>query len=105
MQAAKTISTVSFERISEKELTILSEIGFDQIPTATSLVAYVAEKYEVSASGIWYTLKKLKKMGMLDFMEKGESYKPLMLTENGKSILRNRTNNAMQYRQVMRAMV
>ena len=76
------------EYLSEKELLLLSEIGLDQIPTATLFVEFVSERYGLSASGIWYTLKKLKKCGMLDFMEKGEGYKPLSLTSVGKSILR-----------------
>ena len=75
-------------KVNEKEFVILSEIGLELIPTATSFVEYIAEKYEVSASGIWYTLKKLKKMRVVDFTEKGEELRPLSLTEQGKLMIR-----------------
>ncbi len=75
--------------LTEKELTLLAEIGLDQVPTATLFVDFVADKYSLSASGVWYTLKKLKRYGMLDFTEKGEGYKPLSLTTVGRSILRH----------------
>ncbi len=74
---------------SAKEAIILSEIGLDQVPTATDFVEYLADKYNWSQSGIWYTLKKLKKGGLLSFTEKGEEYKPLTLTEGGVTTLRN----------------
>lgn len=76
-------------RPSVKEGIILSEIGLDQIPTATDFVEYISDKYQWSQSGTWYTLKKLKKEGLLSFTEKGESYKPLTLTEGGITTLRN----------------
>ena len=96
MQAVKLLVTGAQEglndlrqfRISAKELTLLSEIGLDQIPTATSFVDFASNRYTVSASGIWYTLKKLKKWGIVDFMEKGEGYKPLALTARGITLLR-----------------
>lgn len=95
MQVAKLIvryahdvsSTIS---INEKELVLLSEIGLTEIPAATNFVEYIAEKYDVSASGIWYTLKKLKRWGLLDFTERWEDYRPLALTELGVRMLRSR---------------
>ena len=74
--------------VSDKEVMMLSEIGLDQIPTATEFVEYVSEKYGISQSGVWYTLHRLKEKGMLDFTEKGEEYRPLELTEGGKDVLR-----------------
>lgn len=74
--------------LSMKELAILSEIGLGEMPTATEFVELVAEKYEVSVSGVWYTLKKLKREGHLDFTEKGEEERPLHLTESGIRVLR-----------------
>ncbi len=91
MQVARISSRDAFayqEYFTEKELILLREIGLDQIPTATLFVDFISERYSLSASGVWYTLKKLKKYGMLDFMEKGEGYKPLSLTSVGRSILR-----------------
>lgn len=76
-------------RLSEKEIILLAEIGLNQIPTATEFVEYAAAAYGMSQSGIWYTLKKLKQKGVLDFTEKGESYKPLALTEGGMKVLRS----------------
>lgn len=76
-------------RFSEKEVILMAEIGLNEIPTATDFVEYASEQYGMSQSGIWYTLKKLKKEGMLDFTEKGEAYKPLALTEGGMKVLRN----------------
>lgn len=97
MQVAKTIvrtgsESLSASAISEKEFVLLQEIGLDFIPTATSFVEYIAEKYQVSPSGIWYTLKKLKEKRVVDFTEKGrgEEYKPLSLTQYGKEIIRRK---------------
>ena len=87
MRASKISIRDAFE-VNEKEFLMLSEVGLDQIPTATSFVAFVSERYALSPSGIWYTLKKLKKDGLLDFMEKGEGYKPLSLTSKGVAMLR-----------------
>jgi DNA-binding MarR family transcriptional regulator len=90
MQVAKYSYRAEYGiKISPKERTILSEIGLEEIPTATNFVEYLADRYGMSQGGIWYTLKKLKKEGLLDFKEKGEEYKPLALTEGGVSVLRN----------------
>lgn len=93
MQVAKTIvrdaQKVQPEpRFSAKELLILAELGLDQVPSATGFVEFVSGRYGMSASGVWYTLKKLKKRRVVDFMEKGEGYKPLSLTELGLSAFR-----------------
>jgi len=79
-------------RFNEKELLILSELGLDQVPSATSFVEFVSGKYSLSASGVWYTLKKLKRKRVVDFTEKGEGYKPLSLTSMGVSIFRKQQN-------------
>ena len=97
MQLSKTIVRSAGKlnkRLNNKELALLSEIGLDQIPAATNFVEFFSESYGASPSGVWYTLKKLKKERVVDFTEKGEAYKPLSLTENGISILRQ--NSAVQ---------
>jgi hypothetical protein len=95
MQVAKTLVRVAQVAnapveisVSEKEFVLISEIGLDQIPTATSFVEFIASNYGASPSGIWYTLKILKKKGLIDFMEKGEGYKPLSLTNKGVAYFR-----------------
>jgi|GEM_PF-1292827 hypothetical protein len=95
MQVAKTIVREASAmqkpvQISEKELILLSEIGLEAIPTATSFVEYIAEKYSLSASGVWYTLKKLKEKRVVDFTERGEEDKPLSLTEFGRGTVRRK---------------
>lgn len=77
-------------RVTDKELTLLYEIGLNIVPTATDFVDIVSEKYRVSQSGVWYTLKKLKKEGLMDFTEKGEEPKPLGLTELGMRVIRSK---------------
>ncbi len=76
--------------ISTKELMIISEIGLEDVPTATSFVEYISERHGISQSGIWYTLKKLKGKGILDFAERGrgEAGKPLSLTKEGTETAR-----------------
>ncbi len=75
-------------RISDKAATLIMEIGFDEIATATSFIDYVCAKYGVSKSGAWYCLKKLKKAGIVEFTEKGEQYRPLSLTAKGVELFR-----------------
>ena len=96
-----SIENVERLRVTDKELTLLYEIGLNLIPTATDFVDYIEEKYSVSKSGVWYTLKKLKKIGIVDFTEKGESARPLGLTELGMKIIRSRVV-AVQNRQYSR---
>ncbi|MEM0200879.1 MAG: hypothetical protein QXD23_00545 [Candidatus Micrarchaeaceae archaeon] len=90
MQITRTIfkSAGIEKKFTQKEILLLSEIGLDQIPAATSFVQYFSEMYNMSQSGIWYTLKKLKKRRVVDFTERGEVYKPLSLTEEGIHIIR-----------------
>lgn len=88
------IQTSSIEnveiRVTDKEITLMYEIGLNVIPTATDFVDYISRKYVVSQSGVWYTLKKLKKEGIVDFTEKGEAAKPLGLTDFGMKVIRSR---------------
>ena len=77
-------------RVTDKQLAILYEIGLNLIPTATEFVESMALKYDVSQSGVWYTLKKLKIGGLVDFAEKGEDHKPLSLTDAGTATIRSR---------------
>ena len=95
MQELTTITKKNGElRITDKELSILYEIGLNTIPAATYLVDYISDKYNISASGVWYTLKKLKKEKIVDFTEKGEEQRPLTLTQYGMQILRKRPMKA-----------
>lgn len=77
-------------KVTDKELTILYEIGLNMIPTATEFVGNISSKYGVSQSGVWYTIKKLKIEGLIDFSEKGETHKPLSLTGAGTQAIRSR---------------
>ena len=102
MQLPKTIVRSAGKlnkTLNDKELALLSEIGLDQIPAATNFVEFFSQSYGASPSGVWYTLKKLKKERVVDFTEKGEAYKPLSLTENGISILRQ--NSAIQKTKIL----
>ncbi|MGC8587232.1 MAG: hypothetical protein ACP5K9_03025 [Candidatus Micrarchaeia archaeon] len=77
------------QQCSQKEEILVSEIGLDHITSATAFVDYVSDKYGFSRSGVWYTLKKLKQKGMVDFAEKGEQYRPLELTRSGIATVRS----------------
>ena len=92
-------------RVTDKELKLLYEIGLNLIPTATDFVCIIANKYQVSSSGVWYTLKKLKKSCLVDFTEKGEEAKPLGLTELGMKVIRSRVIDVQnrQYHRVILA--
>ena len=94
-------------RVTDKELMLMYEIGLNLIPTATDFVDFISMKYEVSQSGIWYTLKKLKKENLVDFTEKGEEPKPLSLTEVGMKVIRSRVVDVenRQYHRVVMAPV
>ncbi len=102
-----SIENVGQLRVTDKELTVLYEIGLNLIPTATDFVESMAEKYQVSQSGIWYTLKKLKKEGALDFTEKGEQPRPLSLTEFGMKVIRSKIMDVdhRQYHRIVSAQV
>ena len=75
-------------RLSGKEAQLLAEIGIDWGSTATSFVEYMCDRYEISRSGAWYCLKKLKKEGVVEFTEKGEEYTPLRMTDRGLEAFR-----------------
>jgi len=85
-----TITSSAFDgsRLSGKAVTLIIEIGLDEIETATSFIDYICAKYNVSKSGVWYCLKKLKKAGLVEFTEKGDAYKPLSLTQKGVELFR-----------------
>jgi DNA-binding IclR family transcriptional regulator len=90
MQVGRSRYSIALEVLfSEKEVTLLAEIGLDEIATATSFVEYFCSKYGISRSGTWYCLKKLKKEGVVEFTEKGEEYRPLRMTEKGLGVFRS----------------
>ncbi len=76
-------------RLSEKELLIIMEIGYEQIGSASSFVDYIYESYGLSKSTVWYNLKKLKKKNLVSFAEKGEEQKPLELSKLGIYVMRS----------------
>ncbi len=88
-----SVENVGQLRVTDKELMLLYEIGLNLIPTATDFVDYVSSKYQMSPSGVWYTLKKLKKGRIVDFTEKGEEPKPLGLTTFGMRVIRSRVRD------------
>lgn len=93
-------------RISDGDMDVIYAIGLNEYPTATEFVNAFSYRYNKSASGVWYALKKLKKGGVVDFTEKGEEQKPLGLTEKGMQLLRSGMATAVpkqQSRQVANA--
>ena len=89
MQVGRTSSyTLEVLRLSGKEAQMLAEIGMDWGSTATSFVEYVCGRYEISRSGAWYCLKRLKEKGVVEFTEKGEEQKPLRMTDKGLEAFR-----------------
>ncbi len=90
IQTISNIGNVEQLRVTDKELTMLYEIGLNIVPTATDFVDFISDKYQVSQSGVWYTLKKLKKEKLVDFTEKGEEARPLGLTELGMKVIRSK---------------
>ena len=86
--------------ISEREHLIIREIGFDRIDSASSFVDYVSEIYGIAKSTAWYSLKKLKSVGIVYFAGKGEGVEPgLFLTIKGKNALRNPATHAKDAKQ------
>lgn len=89
MRVGRTSSyTLEVFRLRDKEAQMLAEVGIDWGSTVTSFVEYVCDKYELSRSGAWYCLKKLKKEGVVEFTERGEEYKPLRMTDKGLEAFR-----------------
>ncbi|MDE1833359.1 MAG: hypothetical protein KGH58_02985 [Candidatus Micrarchaeota archaeon] len=70
-------------RLGKREQLLLLEIGRDRIDTASSFVNYMEEEYGFSKSSVWYNLKRLKEMGLLEFASREEIGKPLSLTKPG----------------------
>ena len=70
-------------RLGKREQLLLLEIGRDRIDTASSFVNYMEEEYGFSKSSVWYNLKRLKEMGLLEFASREEIGKPLSLTKVG----------------------
>ncbi len=83
-----SVTTLEVFRLSHKDAQLLAEIGMDWGSTATSFVEHMCDRYEISRSGAWYCLKKLKKEGVVEFTEKGEDYKPLRMTDRGLEAFR-----------------
>jgi len=102
MQVIRRDNSV-FEDVPKPEwLSIIFEIGFDEIGTATSFVEYFCDVYGESRSSVWYRLKRLKEMGLLSFAEKGEEPKPLALTPKGKELFRQNMSRMASMRSMER---
>ncbi len=75
-------------KLKPQWLSILRNIGLAE-STATSFVENYCALTGESKSTVWYRLKKLKEMGLVDFAEKGDIPKPLKLTHQGQFVLRS----------------
>lgn len=82
VEFGKRIDSSSKGLLEKEELTIM-EIGLDEIDSASSFVSYISEEYKLPKSSVWYNLKKLKELGLLDFANKDEKGKKLSLTKSG----------------------
>ena len=67
------------QKLTQRELLVLAEIGDDAIDSASSFVSYMNESYGFSKSSVWYNLNKLRELGLLEFEPGSE----LRLTANG----------------------
>ncbi len=86
-----SIANAKMARISDRERLFLQEIGSDVIDSASSFVAYIKEVYGIPQSSSWYCLKRLKRLGLLSFHERGsEGSTGLFLTDNGIDLSRQR---------------
>ncbi|MEM0074627.1 MAG: hypothetical protein QW091_00340 [Candidatus Micrarchaeaceae archaeon] len=88
MQALRRNNTIFDDLPRPEWASLIMEIGFDDIETATSFVEYYCERYGESKSSVWYRLKRLKKLGYLNFAEKGEEARSLALTKLGRELFR-----------------
>ncbi len=70
-------------RLSRREQLLVLEIGKDRIDTASSFVDYINGAYGFSKSSAWYCLNKLKEQGLVEFANREELGKPLLLTKEG----------------------
>ncbi len=75
-------------KLKPQWLSILRNIGLAE-STATSFVEEYCAITGESRSTVWYRLKRLKELGLVDFTEKGDEPKPLRLTQQGQSVLRS----------------
>jgi len=74
-------------KISRREQLLVLEIGRDRIDTASSFVDYINSSYGFSKSSAWYCLNKLKEQGLVEFANREELGKPLLLTKEGEQAL------------------
>jgi hypothetical protein len=71
-------------RLSKREQLLVLEIGRDRIDTASSFVDYIQDSYGFSKSSAWYCLNKLRELGLVEFANRDEPGKPLLLTKAGE---------------------
>ncbi len=74
---------VNENKLSRREQLLVLEIGRDRIDTASSFVDYINGAYGFSKSSAWYCLNKLKEQGIVEFANRDEVGKPLLLTKEG----------------------
>ena len=70
-------------KLNRREQLLVLEIGRDRIDTASSFVDYINGSYGFSKSSAWYCLNRLKEQGLVEFANREELGKPLMLTKTG----------------------
>ncbi len=70
-------------KLNRREQLLILEIGRDRIDTASSFVDYINSSYGFSKSSAWYCLNKLKEQGLVEFANREELGRPLMLTKEG----------------------
>ena len=73
-------------RLNEKLIRIIFELGLGEMPSANAFVEYIAEKYALPKSSVWYSLKRLKELGILLMGDKNNK-SSLALTEKGSNSL------------------
>lgn len=70
--------------LNEKEKIVIAEIGTDEFQSASKFAAYISEEYNIPVSTVWYTLKRLRDKGLLEFSDRESNlFIPLRLTKNG----------------------
>lgn len=72
----------SEQKLTQRELLVLAEIGQDVIDSASSFVSYMSESYGLSKSSVWYNLNKLRELDYIEF----EPGKTLRLTPGGVNL-------------------
>ncbi len=87
VEMAYTKGERSILKLNDVEKLLLLEISNDLIDSASKFVDYISSEYQIPKSTVWYNLKKLKLLEIIDFASKEEIGKPLRLTAIGKKAI------------------